>query len=291
MKALILTRFGGPDVLHIAERPDPVPQDGQVLVRLTHSAVNPIDIGVRAGRVLPDEADRFPMTLGWDGAGVVEALGSEASDLALGQWVMVMSRQAASGIGLHAELAALPVEQVVHLPTSVASETAAATPLAGITALNAVESLGLAPGQSLHVNNPDGAVGGFAVQIAGLLGLVVVDQAAQGSVDGAIDLRGGEAARHTFGTVRPGGAYATVVPEWWKPGGVYQAERGIVPIVIENSPTRRDLLRLAAWLADGSIAPRIEAVLPLTAGAKAHAMLDRPVLTRKIVLDHSGVQA
>lgn len=291
MKALVLSRYGAPDVLHIEDRPDPVLQDGGVLVRLSHSAVNPIDTGVRAGRVLPDEPGRFPMTLGWDGAGVVEALGTEAGDLALGQRVMVMSRQAASGIGLHAELAALPLDQVVPLPASVTSEAAAATPLAGITALNAVESLRLAPGRSVHVNNPDGAVGGFAVQIAGLLGLVVMHEPAPASVDGAIDLLGGEAARRTFETVRSSGTYATVVPEWWKPGGVYQPERGIAPVIIENSPTRRDLLRLVAWLGDGGIAPRIEAVLPLAEGARAHAMFDRPVLTRKIVLDHAGAQA
>jgi NADPH:quinone reductase-like Zn-dependent oxidoreductase len=84
MKALVLTRYGGPDVLHVADRPDPVAQDRQVLVRLSHSAVNPIDTGVRAGRVRLDEAGRFPMTLGWNGAGVVEALGSAVLPLAEG---------------------------------------------------------------------------------------------------------------------------------------------------------------------------------------------------------------
>jgi NADPH2:quinone reductase len=253
--------------------------------------VNPIDAGVRAGKVLPDEPDRFPMVLGWDGAGVVEAVGAGTTDLVVGQRVMAMSRQPATGVGLHAELAVLPVEQVVPLPASVTSEAAAATPLAGITALNAVESLGLAPGQSVYLNNPEGAVGGFAVQIARLLGLVVVEDPAPGSVDGAADLRGGTEAREAFEAVRSSGAYTTVVPEWWKPSGVHATERGITPTVIENAPTREDLGRVATWLGEGGIAPSIEAVLPLAEGAKAHAMLKRPILTRKIVLDHSGASA
>lgn len=78
MKALVLDRYGGPDVLHLADVPEPRPDgaaDDRVTVRLHVSGVNPIDLGVRAGGVLPDAPDRFPMVLGWDGAGIVEAVG------------------------------------------------------------------------------------------------------------------------------------------------------------------------------------------------------------------------
>lgn len=70
MKALVLDRFGDPDVLHLAERPEPN-SDGKaanlVTARVHVSGVNSIDLGVRAGGILPDEPDRFPMVLGWVG--------------------------------------------------------------------------------------------------------------------------------------------------------------------------------------------------------------------------------
>ena len=286
MKALLLTRYGAPDVLQLGELPKPAAKAGEVLVRLHYSGVNPIDAGVRAGRVLPDEPARFPMVLGWDGAGVVETLGEGVTELRVGERVMAISKQPSSGIGLHAEFAALPSDQAVPIADDVAFEIAAATPLAAVAALNAVEALGLAPGSTVHVNNPSGSVGRFAAQIAGILGLRVVEAPENGGVDGAIDVRGGEPARATFEFVKDGGAYATVIPEWWKPGGVYVAARGIVPVVVENAPTRRALERLAQWLADGQLVPDIEEVLPLARGSEAHRWLEAPGLTRKIVLDH-----
>lgn len=256
-------------------------------MRLLFSGVNPIDAGVRAGRVLPDEPGRFPMVLGWDGVGVVEAVGTGGVEgLSVGGRVMVMSKQPSSGVGLHAEFAALPAEQVVALPANVSFEAAAATPLAGVTALNAVEALHLPAGSRVHVNNPRSAVGRFAVQIAGAVGLEVVGDPPAGGVDGAINVRGGEAARTTFAAVRDGGAYATVVPGWWRPGGVYAEARGVRPAVVENAPTRRDLERLVGWLADGRLAPEVGAVLPLGDGAEAHRRLEAPGLTRKTLLDH-----
>jgi NADPH:quinone reductase-like Zn-dependent oxidoreductase len=255
-----------------------------VLVRLQFSAVNPVDAGVRAGRILPDEPERFPMMLGWDGAGLVEAVDRDVTGLRSRDRVMAISVPLTSGIGLHAEYAALPLEQVVALSGNVSLKEAAATPLAGITALNAVEALGLAPGSRVHVNNPLGAVGRFAIQIAKALGLDVVDLPTAGEVDGAVDVRGGPSAWETFKTVRDGGAYATVIPEWWKPGGVYAPARGITPF----APTRSDLARLAAWLAAGNLSPQIEVVLPLADGAVAHRRLEVPGLTRKIILDHGA---
>lgn len=289
MKALVLDRYGDPEVLHLADLPDAVPNGAAndlVTVRIRVSGVNPIDLGVRAGGVLPDEPGRFPMVLGWDGAGVVEAVGGNVSGLVVGDRVMVMSKQPSSGIGTHQEIVALPKAQVVKLPDAVSLETAAAAPLASITALNTVDALGHTRGQTIHVNNPDGAVGRAAVQIARALGLVVVDDPAPASVDGAVDVWGEEKALAAFAAVKDGGAYSTTIPEWWKPGGQYETARGITPITIENAPTEADLERIVAWLADGSLEPKVETVLPLAEGAKAHAMLAAPRLTHKVLLAH-----
>ncbi|MDW4497899.1 NADP-dependent oxidoreductase [Sulfitobacter sp. D35] len=289
MKALILNRYGDPDVLNLADLPEPQTSGGDgdlVTVTIHISGVNPIDIGVRAGGVLPDEPERFPMVLGWDGAGIVDAVGSGVAGLSVGDRVMVLTKQPSSGIGTHQDVVALPKAQVVKLPDSVTFEQAAAAPLASITALNSVEALGLRPGQTIHINNVEGAVGRAAAQIARALGLKVVDDPAPASMDGAIDVWGEEKALAAFATVKNSGAYATTIPEWWKPGGQYQTARGITPITIENSPTETDLERIVAWLADGSLDPKIEAVLPLAEGAKAHAMLAAPGLTHKLLLSH-----
>ena len=290
MKALVLDRYGDPDVLHLTDQPEPKLKGGGddlVTVRVHVSGVNPIDLGVRAGRVLPDEPDRFPMVLGWDASGTVEGVGANVADLAVGERVMVLSKQPSSGIGTHQDVVIVPASQVVRIADGVSYETAAAAPLASITALNAVEALRLSPGQTLHVNNPNGAVGRAAVQIARTLGLTVVDDPEPASMSGAIDVRGAEKALAAFATIRDGGAYATTIPEWWKPGGQYETARGITPITIENSPTHADLKRIAAWLANGSLRPKIETVLPLAEGARAHAMLAAPGLTRKVVLAHN----
>lgn len=288
MRALVLDHYGSPDVLRLSDVPKPEAGPGEVLVRLSFSGVNPIDAGVRAGKVLPDEPKRFPMVLGWDGAGVVEASGAGVTDLVVGDRVLAISKQPSTSVGLHAEYAALPVGQVVRIADGVPLNAAAATPLAAVTALNAVEALGLNSGDRVHVNNPQGAVGRFAVQIARLLGLEVVGRPEPGEVDGAVDVRGGPAAVSTFESVRAGGSYVTVIPGWWKPGGVYQPARGIRPVVVENAPTRPDLTRLADWLAAGEIAPMVEAVLPLARGSEAHRRLEAPGLNGKFVLDHTA---
>ena len=291
MKALVLDRYGDPDVLHLADRPEPRPDSAAgnlVTVRVHVSGVNPIDLGVRAGGVLPDEAERFPMVLGWDGAGTVEAIGVEVSGLAVVDRVMILSKQPSSGIGTHQDVVVLPKAQVVKLPDGVSFERAAATPLASITALNSVEALKLKAGQTIHVNNPGGAVGRAAVQIAKALGLVVVADPDPASMDGAVDVWGEEKAVAAFATVKDGGAYATTIPEWWKPGGQYETARGITPVTIENNPTEVDLERIVGWLADGALDPKIETVLPLAEGAKAHAMLAAPGLTHRVLLSHDA---
>lgn len=316
MKAVVLDHYGTPDVLYLAEVPEPVPEANDVLVRIHASGVNPIDIGVRQGRVLPSEPHRFPMVLGWDAAGIVEAVGVDVTHFVKGDRVVLISKQPSTGRGTHAELIAVPSTQVVKLPESINFKAAAALPLAGITALQAIEALSLSPGQFILINNPIGAVGGFASQIARRLALRVIapvspelaeearkqgvevviplDQSLSNSVhqivsegvDGAIDLVGSDFAHQTLNAVKEGGAYATVLPEWWNPGGPYNEDRAIQSIVVENKPNQADLSRLVEWLSLGVISPRIEQVFPLHQTIEAHRQHEKPGLTRKLIIEH-----
>ena len=316
MKAIVLDRYGTPDVLYLSNMPDPTPGANDVLVRVHASGVNPVDIGVRQGRVLSDEPNRFPMVLGWDAAGIVEDIGNNVTTFVRGDRVMLISKQPSTGVGTHAELVVVPSTQVVKLPENINFTIAAAIPLAGITALQAVKSLSLSTGQLVLINNPLGAVGGFATQIARQLGLKVISPVSpklaeeaemQGvelivpldrslndsiremipkGVDGAIDLVGKDIAHQTFNTVKDGGTYITVLPEWWKPGGPYTESRAIKPIVVENKPNQVDLLNLVGWLNLGILSPRIEQIFPLHRTAEAHRFHEKPGLTRKLIIEH-----
>ena len=293
MQAMVLRRYGGPDVLESAELPDPVPGDDEVLVRLTASAVNPIDLGVRRGDVLPDEPSRFPMVLGWDGVGEIVSAGLRTDpdapdELPVGTRVLCMSAQPASGVGLHAELVALPRTRVAPLPDGLDSMVAVALPLVGVTALDALDALGLDSGTRLLVNgDPRAAVGSFARAIAASRGVTLVEPGEDGPpVDAALDVRGREEARAAFDRVVDGGRYATVVPAFWKPGGPFEAERGIEPVVVENAASAEKLATLAALALGGTIVPRVERSWPLAELAAAHAALERPGPHGRHVLVH-----
>ncbi|KII11397.1 NADP-dependent oxidoreductase [Phaeobacter sp. S60] len=287
MKAAIIETYGGPDHFRMAELPRPEPKPGELLIRIQTSSVNPVDVGVRAGNILPDEAANFPMILGWDAAGTVEALGPEIDDFAPGDRVMAISPQPGSLVGTHAQFAALPASQVVKIADAVSFTTAAAVPLIGSTALAALQALDLAPGARVLINNPKGAVGAMAAKIAPLLGFELADPDTQG-VDGAIDVRGREHAQRAFAGVKDGGAYVTVVPEWWKPGGVFTPARGITPVTVQNPANRDVLAPLADWLAQGDLLPDIEEILPLDQISEAHRRLEAPGHTGKLVLDHTS---
>lgn len=286
MKAAIIESFGDADVFRMADLPRPEPKPGEVLLRIHASSVNPVDAGVRSGTILPDDPALFPMILGWDAAGTVEALGPETEGFAPDDRVMAMSPQPGSMVGTHAEFAALPASQVVKIADAVPFTTAAAVPLIGSTALAALQALALPPGARVLINNPMGAVGAMAAAIAPLLGFELAAPDAR-QVDGAIDVRGRRHAQQAFAAVKDGGAYATIVPEWWKPGGVFTESRGITPVTVENPANQEVLLPLAGWLAEGVLMPEIEDILPLDQIAEAHRRLGTPGHTGKFVLDHT----
>ncbi|MEP3345873.1 MAG: NADP-dependent oxidoreductase [Litoreibacter sp.] len=285
MKTVILNTYGPASVLVIADMPNPKPKPGEVLIRVQASSVNPVDLGVRSGNILPAEKGFFPMTLGWDAAGIIEKLGAGTEGFKVGDHVMAISPQPGTQVGTHAEFVALPIEQVVKITKSIPFTTAAALPLVGSTALAALQALNLPKGASVMINNPDGAVGAMAATIAPLLGLRLAEQD-ETDVDGAVDVRGNEHAQRAFVAVRDGGVYATIVPDWWKPNGVFTASRGITPLIVQNPANQDVLAPLAEWLEQGILKQDIEDILPLDQIADAHRRMEAPGRTGKLVLRH-----
>ncbi len=166
MKAIQLTRTGGPDVLQVVDLPVPQPKPNEAVVKLAASGVNFIDIYQREGRYKVS----LPFVLGQEGAGVVSAVGSEGNSVRAGD------RVAWTGVlGSYAEYAAVPAERLVAVPQGVTDQQAAATMLQGMIAHYLIFStFPLKRGQTALIHAAAGGVGLLLVQMAHNLGARVI---------------------------------------------------------------------------------------------------------------------
>lgn len=171
MRAVIIDRYGGPEVLRPTIVPRPVPTRGQVLVRTRFIGVNPKDVVVRKGKFKIATGTSFPLIVGHDiGGEVVEA--GLGADLAEGDVVYGMINDMAGRA--YAEYAAVDCQQLAKAPSSIELRVAAAVPLAAQTALQALrDDAKVKPNQKVLINGASGGVGVFAVQIAKILGAEV----------------------------------------------------------------------------------------------------------------------
>ena len=174
MRAFTLDAFDSPPGL--TDLPAPEPGDGELLIRVQASSANPVDNAIAAGMLNGMFEHELPVILGRDFAGVVEQAGPGASGFAAGDAVFGFVRFADPTVhrGGWAELIAVPAGQVAAKPAGVETGVAGAVPLAGITALLAVDALGLQPGETVLVAGATGGVGSFAVQLAAHAGAHVV---------------------------------------------------------------------------------------------------------------------
>ena len=170
MKAVVVPRTGGAEVLSYRDVPDPVPADDEILIRVSASALNFADILVREGTYHAGSPP--PLVPGMDVSGTIEAVGLGAADtgLEVGQRVA-----ATMGEGGYAELVAARVGLVWPLPEGIDFEAGAAFPTAGITAYNVLTLAGrLAPGETVLIHSAAGGVGTTIAQIARMLGAGLV---------------------------------------------------------------------------------------------------------------------
>lgn len=165
MKRIQYHRYGGPEVLRLEEfEPAPVGA-GDVLVRVRAASANPMDFGIRSGGMRIVTGRRFPRALGYDFAGVIEAIGAEVSSLRVGD--EVLGGTPIKSAGAFADAVVTKDKYVVRKPAGLSFEDAAALPTVGITAYQAMFTKGmLQPGQDVFVHSCLGAVGRGAVQLA-----------------------------------------------------------------------------------------------------------------------------
>ncbi|MEB3327642.1 MAG: NAD(P)-dependent alcohol dehydrogenase [Candidatus Sericytochromatia bacterium] len=174
MRAITLSRYGGPEALVLTDLPRPAPGKGEVLLRVHAAAINPVDWKLAGGAfrfVLPQ---RFPLVPGMDVAGTVEAVGKGVTTLRPGDRV----HGRLDGPGACAEYALARVEVLVPIPEGMTMAEAAALPLAGMTALQALRDACRLPlanaSQRVLVVGASGGVGHLGVQLAKAAGATVV---------------------------------------------------------------------------------------------------------------------
>jgi NADPH:quinone reductase-like Zn-dependent oxidoreductase len=189
MKAVVYRSYGGPEVLELAELPDPTIHVDSVLVRIKAAAVNPADLAMRAGAAA-SVPTYFPVIPGWDIAGVVEQAGLGAPEFTVGDEVIGYIRSDVEHRhGGYAELVAADVRTLAGKPASLSWEQAAALPLAGLAAYRAVvHALHVSDGDILFVHGAAGGVGSLAVQIALARGATVIGSDTQANAEYLVSL-------------------------------------------------------------------------------------------------------
>ncbi|POX40237.1 alcohol dehydrogenase [Streptomyces sp. Ru73] len=183
MKAITANKYGDPDVLELTDQPDPKLGPDSVLIRVKAAGVNPVDWKILAGYLDPILHVHFPLIPGWDVAGVVEAVGADATEYQVGDEVIGYVRKDEVQHGTFAELVAAPVRTLAHKPAALDWQQAAGVPLAGLTAYQTLKRLGVSSGDTVLVHAAAGGVGTFAVQIAVAWGARVIGTAGEHNHD------------------------------------------------------------------------------------------------------------
>lgn len=184
MKAIILKEPGGPENLVITDIPVPVPQKGEVLVKVKAISINPVDIKTRKGLALYNNLkDDQPVILGWDIAGEVVQAGEDVTLLEEGDEVFGMVNFPGHGKA-YAEYITAPAAHLAEKPELVSTQEAVAGTLAALTAWQVlIDEAKLQAGEKVLIHAAAGGVGHFAVQIAKYLGAYVVGTASEANYD------------------------------------------------------------------------------------------------------------
>lgn len=317
MKALVVERYGPPDVVHLAERAAPEPGPGEVLVRVHATTVNSGDARMRAARFPPGMAFLARLALGWSGprrsvfgvevAGVVARVGQGVTGFAVGDRVVGTTGMRMGG---HAELALVEAAKcLATVPPGVDLREAVALPFGGLTASTFLRRMALQPGERVLVVGATGAVGVATVQVARLLGARVTAVCSGPNAGLARSLGAEEVVDYT--TTEPRGTWDVVVDtigaapvgqlrRWLTPTGRLALVAAGFPQmawgwwvsatsgqrvftgVSDESPD--DLRRLLAWRAAGELRAVVDCELPLASGAEAHARVDSGHKRGSIVL-------
>jgi NADPH:quinone reductase-like Zn-dependent oxidoreductase len=289
MQAIRAHDYGAPEVLVLEQAPRPQPQAGEALIRILAAGVNPADWKMRSGVYKAFMPLTFPWTPGLEGAGIVEAVGSEVAHLQPGQAVYGRIR------GSYAEHAKAPATDLQLKPDILTFEQAASVPVGALTAWQAViETAQVQSGQRVLVHGAAGGVGIYAVQLAKWRGAQVMGTASASNLefvrslgaeqaidynvapfetvvqdlDVVIDTVGGDLPERSLPVLRPGGVLVSVAarlsPEMGQALNIHTPSLGL--------SGSEKLAQISQLLESKQIRPVVGAVFTLSDARKAHEL-------------------
>lgn len=301
MKAIVLHEYGGPEKLKYEEMPDPVPGEGELLIRVSASSVNPVDFKVRSGALQQYWPLQLPAVLGRDISGIVRSVGAGVAGFAPGDRVMALGNQG------YAELAVVKAQDVAKVPEGLDLVEAAALPLVTLTGEQLItRGVKIERGQTVLVTGAIGGVGRSAVFIAKKAGANVIagvrksqlKQAAElgadhvlalddkdameklGFIDAVADTVGHEIGENLLGKVKQGGVFGTVLGP--------PANAKMHPTVRVESvsavPDAATLRVLAEDVVAGRFKIPIDRMVPLEDAAGAQAAAERGGIGKVLLL-------
>jgi len=307
MKAVRFHEYGDPGVLRYEDVEQPEPGRGEVRLRVAGSAFNPVDDGIRGGYLQGPFPVTLPHTPGIEVSGTVDALGEGVDDVAVGDAVIGFLPMVADGAA--AEFVNAPAEVLAPAPTSIPLGDAAALPMVGLTAWQALfDDAGLEAGQRVLINGAGGAVGGYAVQLAKGAGAYVIATASPRSVARVRSAGADEVIDHTaadvtvaepvdvllnlariapeqlaalVALVRPGGVVVNTVPTIPTPADDERGVRGVGFFVRSDTD---QLGRLVALVDRGELRVDVAERVPLTELPAIHARAATGDLPGRVVV-------
>ncbi|MEZ0167201.1 zinc-dependent alcohol dehydrogenase family protein [Microvirga sp. TS319] len=311
MRAMVITRFGGPDVFELRDIERPEPGPGQVLVRVIASGTNPVDAKIRQAGSWAQIP--FPAVLGYDVSGVIEEVGPGVTEFKAGDEVFYTPEIFGNPLGSYAEYTVASAGIVARKPANLSHVEAAGIPLAGGTAWEAViRRLNVRPGETVLIHGGAGGVGSFAVQFAKAAGARVIATASKanhpalrelgadvaidyrapdaverimkeagGSVDAAFDTAGGNVPMSTLVT-RPFGRIATILPPNGDLNALYTKNQTLFGTFLMREGAR--LREMTPLFERGQAKVVVDEVLPLDEVSIAHERLDSGHGRGKVIL-------
>jgi NADPH:quinone reductase-like Zn-dependent oxidoreductase len=310
MRAVQIREYGPIDSLAIdSSVPTPSAGEGQVLVNVRASSVNPIDPALRLGYMKEMMPLTFPATLGTDFAGTVSEVGPGVNAFKPGDSVFGSASILMGGSGAFAEVATVGAGQIAFIPSSLDFTQAAALPLTGVSAVQALEeSLKIRSGQSVLIHGGAGGIGTVAIQLAKHLGATVTTTVLAGSedyvrslgadnvivsgddgpvlpqaeYDAVYDTLGGNVYTASFGALKRGGSIVSMLSQ---PDEELAQRHEVTAQYQFTGITTERLRRLAALVDEGVITVHVHRVFPLHKLQEALALQGSGKAHGKVVLE------
>lgn len=312
MKAIAISEFGGIEQLHKMELEKPKIDANEVLVKVNYTAVNPVDWKIREGYLKDRLPHKFPIVLGWDASGVVSEVGKNVKSFKVGDEVFAYCRKPTVQWGTYAEYIALDASSVAHKPKNINFAQAAAIPLVGLTAWQALfDAAKLKKGDTILIHAGAGGVGSLAIQFAKHIGAHVLTTASPANHDYVINLGadsaldytkdyvgqvkqmypkgidvifdciGGKTAHESIPLLKSQGYFVSIVE---KMKAEDAAQHDIQSSYVFVSPNGKELAEIATLISENKV--KVPNIIEMTLDdvAKAHGMSQTHHVNGKIVL-------